>query len=256
MGDRSEVVMAQIPVLTYHHVNYHSGDTVTVTPEVFAAQLKFLHEEGYQTLSADELFDFAAGTKKFAGKSVVISFDDGWLDNYLYAVPLLLKYQFKATFFIITSRVEAASVNERPVRKEVPIHDAAKKLIETGEAAQVVLGWNLIRELEESGLFGFYSHTVTHRRCADLPPFELQAELADSKQSIEKELGRTCDYLCWPYGSFSAATVAAARDAGYKALFTTIDGFCAPCSDPFMIQRLEVENSVEWLNGRLSEGKI
>lgn len=237
----------------YHHINAHSGDTVTVSPEVFAAQLKFIHDEGYQAVSADELIEFVNGSKRPTTKAIAITFDDGWLDNYLYAVPLLLKYQFKATFFIITARVDAASLQERRGRADIPDHNSAKQLIERGRAEQVVLDWNVIRYLEESGLFRFYSHTVTHRRCADLVPFELQAELEISKDLIEKKLGKGCEYLCWPYGSFSAAAVAVARNAGYKALFTTIDGFCEPASDPYMIQCIAVDNSVEWLKGRLCE---
>lgn len=246
-------MVAQIPVLIYHHVNAHSGDTVTVTPDVFAAQLKFLHDEGYQTLSADELCEFVTGARRFAGKVVVITFDDGWLDNYLYAVPLLAKYQFKATFFIITARVDAASLRERPDAAAVPDHESAKRLIQSGRAEQVVLGWKMIRELEKSGLFRFYSHTVTHRRCSDLPFYELQAELLESKARIEKELGKGCDYLCWPYGSFSADTLSAAKSAGYQALFTTVEGFSRAGSDPFVIKRIEVMNSVEWLKERLSK---
>ena len=242
-----------VPVLMYHHINAHSGDTATVTPEVFAAQLQFLHNEGYQALSADELIEFVAGKKRIKTKVVVITFDDGWLDNYLYAVSLLSKYQCKATFFIITARVDAASLRERSDRADIPDHNTAKQLIASGNAGQVVLDWNLIYDLEESGLFRFYSHTVTHRRSVDLLPLELLAELVESKERIEKKLGKGCEYLCWPYGSFSADTVSAAKDAGYKALFTTLDGFCEPGMDPYMIKRIEVENSVLWLENRLSE---
>jgi peptidoglycan/xylan/chitin deacetylase (PgdA/CDA1 family) len=249
-------VPAEIPVLMYHHINHHAGDTVTVTPEVFAAQLKFLHEEGYQTLSADELIEFVSGTKTFASKSVMLTFDDGWLDNYLYAVPLLSRYQFKATFFIVTARVDAASLGLEPVDANVPEHETAKQFIQMGAAERVVFGWNLIKDLAESDLFSFYSHTVTHRKCATLYHAELQTELVDSRDRLEEKLGTRCEYLCWPYGSFTADTVSAAINVGYKALFTTIDGFCEPGSDPFMIKRIEVENSVEWLKGRLSEGTI
>lgn len=246
----------RIPVLIYHHINAHSGDTVTVTPEIFAAQLKFLHDKGYQTLSADELSEFVTGSRSFMSKAVVITFDDGWLDNYLYAVPLLSKYQFKATFFIITARVDAASLRERSDRADIPDHNTAKQLIANGAAEQVVIGWDMIKKLAESGFYSFYSHTITHRSCSGLPPLELQTELIESKARIEQELGNRCDYLCWPYGSFSAATVSAAKDAGYKAVFTTINGFCASGSDPYMIQRIEVKNSAEWLKSRLCEGSL
>jgi peptidoglycan/xylan/chitin deacetylase (PgdA/CDA1 family) len=216
--------------------------------------MNYLAQEGYETLSVDHLIDLISGEKSSGQKAVAITFDDGWLDNYLYAVPVLKRHNFKATFFVITSRVEAASTRRRLDSAGVPLHESAKKLIASGAAEQVALSWNMIKALEESGLFRFYSHTVTHRKSVDLLPLELQTELVDSKECIERKLDKGCDYLCWPYGSFSADTVLAAQDAGYKALFTTIDGFCESDSDPYMIKRLEVMNSVEWLKGRLSEG--
>ena len=237
----------------YHHINLHSGDTVTVTPEVFSEQMDFLAQKGYKTLSADELLAFINGEVSFRQKAVAITFDDGWFDNYLYAVPVLNKYQFKATFFVITARVDTASKQRIQDWKDIPDHENAKQLIQNGDAERVVLDWNMIKELTKSDLFRFHSHTVTHQRCSDIPPHELQFELLDSKASIERELGKECDYLCWPYGCSSTDTVAAAKDAGYKALFTTIDGFSEAGSDPFMVKRIGVENSVEWFKDRLSE---
>jgi peptidoglycan/xylan/chitin deacetylase (PgdA/CDA1 family) len=243
-----------IPVLMYHHVNPHAGDPVTLVPEVFARQMDFLAEEGYTTLSADELIAFIHGTKGYGEKTVAITFDDGWLDNLLFAVPVLSAHKFKATFFVITDRIDAASRRERQFTDDIPGHETAKLLIQSDEAEKVVLSWNMIKELEASGLFRSYSHTLTHRRGAVLSVSGLYTELADSKNRLESVLGRDCDYLCWPYGSFSAEGVSIAKTVGYKALFTTIDGYCEPGSDQYMIQRIEVENSVEWLKNRLSGG--
>lgn len=241
-----------IPVLMYHHVNPHGGDTVTVTPEVFAGQMKYLQDEGYNCLSADELIGFATGSRSFGEKSVVITFDDGWFDNYLHAVPVLSAYRFKATFFLITSRVDAASLRKRVGGADIPGHEAAKRLIFAGEAERVVLDWGTVRTLAAGELFRFYSHTVSHRRCAELSSVELEQEVLDAKVTMERELGGSCDYLCWPYGSFSAHAVQVAFRAGYRALFTTIDGYCGANSDLAEIKRIEVQNSVEWLKKRLS----
>jgi peptidoglycan/xylan/chitin deacetylase (PgdA/CDA1 family) len=108
--------------------------------------------------------------------------------------------------------------------------------------------------MKASGLVDFYSHTVSHRRCADLTPEELHVELTASKRLLERELDSPCPYLCWPYGSFSESAVQSAREAGYRGLFTTVDGFCAPASDPLRISRIEVQDSVEWLRSRLAAG--
>ena len=98
--------MRTIPVFMYHHVNPHKGDMVTITPGVFDAQMKFLAETGYRTLSADELVEFAGGNLAIKGKAVAVTFDDGYLDNYVYVFHVLKKYNIKATIFIVTDWVE------------------------------------------------------------------------------------------------------------------------------------------------------
>ena len=238
----------------YHHIAPHPGDTVTVTPEVFAAQMRNLVAEGYRFLSADELDGHVSGIAPVQEKSVAITFDDGWLDNYRNAYPLLVELGIRATVFIITARVEAASLRRRGPTVRIPVHEEAKRLIVEGHAERVVLDWETIRAMKASGLVGFYSHTVSHRRCADLSPEELHFELTASKQVLERELGSPCPYLCWPYGSFSDTAVQAAREAGYRGLFTTVDGFCADASDPLLIRRIDVRDSVEWLRRRLATG--
>ena len=139
-----------IPVLMYHHVNPHKGDMVTVTPEVFEGQMKYLHESGYRTLKIDELLSYIAGGLTLKGKAVVVTFDDGWLDNYIYAFPAMKKYKINTAIFIITDRTERASAINPPasplkLRGEqrgvtvVPTHKESKLLIEKNEDYKVVL---------------------------------------------------------------------------------------------------------------------
>lgn len=232
-----------IPVLMYHHITPHCGDTVTVTPETFAAQMHHLAAAGYRTLSLRELLDHVSGARPLSEQAVVLTFDDGWLDNYRFAMPLLENLHFKAAFFVITARVDAASVRGRG-GEVFPCHDEAKRLIEAGHADQVVLDWKKINMVAQTGLFEFYSHGVTHRRAADLKRDELATELRESKQRLEQELGRPCPYLCWPYGSFTPEAVALAVTSGYEALFTTIEGFNAVGADRFMLKRFEVRDDL------------
>jgi len=236
-----------VPVLIYHHVNPHSGDTVTVTPEVFEAQMVYLARSGFTTISIDDLMGALCKGQEINNRAVVLTFDDGWLDNYLYAIPVLKRLKFHASFFIVTGRIDASSNGRVKLFSAIPLHEAAKACIQSGESARVVLDWDLIREIEEDGLFRVYSHTVSHRRCAELSSIELLNELVESKLRIESELGRACPYLCWPYGSYTDDTIKAAQESGYAGLFTTDNGFCGPASDPLRIKRIEVENSVAWM---------
>src|SRR6185369_2192048 len=236
-----------VPVLIYHHINSHSGDTVTVTPEVFEAQMAFLVKSGFTTLSIDDLMEALSKGQKISKKAVVLTFDDGWLDNYLYAIPVLKRLKFHASFFIITGRVDSSSNGGIRDFSDIPLHEAAKVCIQSGESNRVVLDWDLIRSIEEDELFRFYSHTVSHRRCAELTRAELINELVESKLRLESELGRACPYLCWPYGSYTDDTIKAAEESGYTGLFTTDNGFCDPASDPLRIKRIEVKRSVAWI---------
>lgn len=241
-----------VPVLLYHHINRNTGDTVTVTPDVFAGQMAFLKDAGYRALTVTELLDHISGTCPAPQKTIMLTFDDGWLDNYLFAYPVLMKYLFRATIFLVTDRVNAVKVTSLPA--SIPCHEEAKQLITSGAAGRVVMGWELVRKLQKEGLLEFHSHTVSHRRCTNLDDSELAAELTNSKAVLESKLGKDCYCLCWPYGDFDERTVAAARYAGYKAIFSTVDGFTGTGSDVSCIRRIEVQNSVEWLIARLSEG--
>ena len=242
--------MRPVPVFMYHHVNSHQGDTVTVTPEVFEGQMRFLYESGYQTLRIEELMDYIAGSYSLKRKAAVITFDDGWLDNYLFAVPILREYRINTTVFIVTDRIEHASASTSSLPESIPTHNESKALLRQGEASRVSLNWRLIGEMAGTGLVEFYSHTKSHRKCSLLSEHELVEELRESKEIIEKRLGRQCPYLCWPYGDYSPAAARIAKDAGYRGLFTTLHGVVTVGSDPFAIKRIVVKDKVKWFKNR------
>jgi peptidoglycan/xylan/chitin deacetylase (PgdA/CDA1 family) len=236
----------------YHHVNPHRGDTVTVTPEVFERHMKHLRDGGYRTLTAEELLRYIKGELNPGQRAVVITFDDGWLDNYLYVFPVLKKYQLNASVFVITGRIERASAKMTAPPGSVPTHNESKMLIRNGEEHNVVLTWRLIEEMAGSGLVDFYSHTKTHKKCDTLSEGELLEELGESREVIEERLGRRCLSLCWPYGKYNEDAVRAARDLGYEALFTTDHGVVKAGSSPFAIKRIVVKDREGWFEKRMN----
>ncbi len=248
--------MRPIPVLMYHHINHHKGDMVTVTPEVFEGQMKYLHSAGYRTLKIDELVSYINGGLTLSQKAVVVTFDDGWLDNYMYAFPAIKKYKINATVFLITNRAENASLKNSKFKTQnskllIPTHKESKVLIEKGEDWKVVLNWKLIKEMSNSGLIEFYSHTKSHAKCNSLSEKELMEELKESREIIEKKLGSPCPYLCWPYGKYSDVAVEIAKDTGYKAIFTTNPGIVKIGSDPLAINRIVVKDNIAWFKKRM-----
>ena len=238
--------MGPVPVLMYHHVNKHKGDMVTVVPEVFERQMRYLNKAGYRTLRADELLSYIKGDLSFDGKVVMITFDDGWLDNYVYAFPVLRKYNINATIFIATDWIKEGFDNISDLNSHIHKHREARRLIEQGEAYKAILNWKLIREMSESGLVEFYSHTKSHRKASSMSEDELSEELQKSKQTIEKKLSKDCSYLCWPFGSYNETAVKIARATGYKAVFTTQPGVVKKDSDPFTLRRIVVKDSQLW----------
>ena len=240
----------------YHHINLHKGDMVTITSAVFEGQMEYLYKAGYRTLKIDELISYMSGGLALPQKAVVVTFDDGWLDNYLYAFPVLKKYKINAAVFLITNRVENASLRNSELQTlnsklTIPTHKESKVLIEKGEDWKVVLNWKLIKEMLDSGLVEFYSHTKSHAKCSSLPEKEFMEELKESRQIIEKRLGSPCPYFCWPYGKYNDLAVDVAKKVGYKAIFTINHGVADAGSDPFAINRIIVKDSIAWFKKRM-----
>ncbi|MEK7679552.1 MAG: polysaccharide deacetylase family protein [Deltaproteobacteria bacterium] len=250
--------MPTIPVLMYHHISPLKGDTITVTPEVFEAHMRLLKDQGFFTPSLHELMDFIEGKAGFKGKAAVITFDDGYLDNYIYGFPVLKSLGIKAVVFLVTGWADMASLQGLDkfglidAYRAVPVpHNRTKELIERADAAKVVMDWAMIEEMRASGFVEFGSHTMTHRECDKLKEDELDKELRGSKSAIEARLKTECKYLSWPRGKYNAACLRAAKEAGYSAVFTTEPGVCKPGDDPFSIKRIVVKDDVDWFRKRL-----
>lgn len=105
-----------ILVIMYHHVNNNDGE---LSPKAFEEQMKFLAENGYHTIFLDDLTDFMKNGIALPGKTLAITFDDGFLDNWVYVYPVLKKYNLKATMFVITSRIKDKAEKYRPNFEDV-----------------------------------------------------------------------------------------------------------------------------------------
>lgn len=201
----------RIPVLLYHRIG-DTGGHLTIETDQFDADLSRLKDEGYESISL-HLFQSALRGDEVAlpQKPVVITFDDGYLDNYLNAFSVLRKHHMTATFFIITSLV--------------------------GEYDRLAVGH--IREMQAAGMT-FGSHTVSHRSLGDLEQFEVEAELKKSKIVMEEVLRRKVDYIAYPKGSFNPLTIQAAENLGYRGGFSIHPGVCTNDTNPYILRRIPV----------------
>lgn len=201
----------KVLVLNYHKID-NKHHSLSVRPADFEAQLKYLSDHGYHSISPDELCEGLAGKGALPEKPVLITFDDGYKDNYANAFPLLKKYGFKATIFVVTSFL--------------------------GKYPQYFT-WEQAREMEDYGI-SIESHTVTHRSMTDLSDEELRMELVESKKKAEDELGHSVDYIAYPTGTYNLHIAEMVKEAGYKAAFTIKYGNVDEASNIYALERVPV----------------
>lgn len=199
-----------IPVLLYHRIG-QEDNPYTITAEHFESNVKALSQEGYTTVSLNQVQQIIQHKSVvLPEKPLIITFDDGYLDNYLYAFPLLQKYSMVASFYIITGIIGQAD------RLTIP----------------------QIREMQAAGM-DFGSHTVTHRLLGTLSVDEVKTELAQSKVTLEQIVGGKVNFVAYPGGSYSSDTLQIAQEAGYMAGWSTRLGV-ETFKHPFTLKRIPI----------------
>ena len=188
-----------LPVLMYHHVQPIDFSTsnafvsdLTLPPTQFEQQLRYLRDRGFKSVKMEDLYLFLQGRRDLSPLSVILTFDDGYLDSYQYAYPLLVRYGFTGTFFIITGLVGQKSY----------------------------MTWAQLKEMV-AGKMEIGSHTINHPDLAHLSATQLDRELNGSKRVLEDTLGVAVRALSYPSGSYNQNVVVAAQKAGYVAAVTT-----------------------------------
>ena len=222
----------EVVILLYHRVSDHFRDGVTVGIEQFDRQMSFVAER-YPIASIE---DVVRGNlpKNTGGKPVVaVTFDDGYLDNFENAVPILLRYGIPAAFFVSTGKIES---------EEGFDHDLNK----LGYAVPTMT-WDHLRQMHAMG-FTIGSHTVSHINCAQTSDAELQDELTRSKKDLERELALQEIYFAYPFGGredFSAHALELVKASGYKCCMSAYGGVNVGPLDPFNLLRLGVSAGFE-----------
>jgi peptidoglycan/xylan/chitin deacetylase (PgdA/CDA1 family) len=223
-----------LPILVYHQIlNDKPSGAVDYSTSIsfkdFESQMLYLHEQGYTTLSMDEVVGYLQG-ETFPKKIVAIHFDDGWKSE-KQAIPVLNRYGFKATFWIIAG---AGHDNGSP-------H----------------MDWDEILSIARNPNFDIYSHTMTHPwREGDIltdwtegdNPGKVEKawwELTESKHLLEEKLGRPVPYLAWPRGLYNDTLIRLAENAGYKALLTIDDGINRLGNDLLHINRTMINGACD-----------
>jgi peptidoglycan/xylan/chitin deacetylase (PgdA/CDA1 family) len=186
----------EVPIVMYHHVvPDHAPGVLFVTPDLFEQQLIYLRDNGYRSISFDDLADSLELGLPLPERPVILSFDDGWENQYRYGFPLLQKYGFTGTFYVVTNYLD---------HQNFMTTDALKTMM----AAGMTIG----------------AHSRSHPALAGVGAARLEEEIAGSKAWLEDRFGVAVTSFAYPYGSYSAAVVAATKAAGFRTARTVDDG--------------------------------
>jgi len=198
-------------ILCYHHIGNETKSYMSVSCSNFKLQMKFLADQGFQTVS---LSDLVSGTAKQG--SIVLTFDDGYVDNYENAYPIMKDFGFRGAIFCI-----------------------AKKIGKPG-----YLNTEQMKEMVQSG-FEFGSHTSTHPELPLLTHEEKKREILGSKNQLEQEIGVDINFFCYPKGLYDQEVLTLVEEARYQGACSNAPGTNTTTGNgknfnPYLLKRTEI----------------
>ncbi len=213
----------KIPILLYHRVldsQDPSFDDHCVSIGHFKKQMKALYQKGYQTVSLEKGIYNRDKQVNFPDKPIIITFDDGYEDNYSNVLPILRSYNFTATIFLVVDFVDSdEKLNTEPY-----------------------LSWEQIRKMQDQG-FEFQSHGVSHRRMDHLSAENVNYELTHSKKILEQRLNRTVLFYSYPFCQYNDKIKKSTQEAGYRGGVGGLPDISGFPQDLFEIGRSEILES-------------
>ncbi len=200
----------------YHYIRPRPGNDdplgqrLSVDPAMFQAQMDWLAQHGFTPITLSELAALRAGLISAPSHPIVLTFDDGYRDFYQNAFPILRAHGFHATIFVITGFV----------------------------GQERYLTWEMITELDRSGLVEIGAHTVHHPDLTTLPHPE--TEIRACTEILERAVAHAVTAFAYPAGKFDARVETAVREAGFLQAVTTQPRWATPDDDPLALPRLRV----------------
>ncbi|MBI3943207.1 MAG: polysaccharide deacetylase family protein [Chloroflexi bacterium] len=210
----------KIPVFMYHHIDRlpltasASLRLYTVSPEQFAAQMDYLYQHGYQTIGLAELAEALTKKLPLPQRLAVITFDDGWTSQYTEAFPVLQRYGFKATFFLVNNYLTGTVY-------------MSKVQAQSLAAAGMEIG----------------AHTLNHSKLTTVTLAELQRQLVSSKAGLERLTGLPVTVFAYPYGSYNTTVVSQVGRAGFVAAASSSAGYLQKASQLYALPRFGLSYS-------------
>lgn len=202
----------RIPILMYHSICADYPDnSLMVAPELFNEQMAWLNDNGFTTMSLEEVYE-AFETGKVPAKPVAITFDDGYADNYTEAYPILKKYDMKATFFIITNNTDKDGY---------------------------YMNTDMLKEMEEYGM-KIENHTAYHFELGGASFEDQRMTIEDGQAFLKDNIGVDSKFLCYPAGKYDDTTVSLDAQLGIKVAVTTEYGFASINDGLYTLKRVRI----------------
>lgn len=216
LSDQKKVVSVRVPILMYHYVEYvrDTRDTIrqtlTIIPAIFEEQIKTLQNDGYTFMTVREVVNAMNSNFQLPKKPIVITIDDGHWDMETDILPILKKYNVKATAYVAPGLIGGSDYMTKTQMENVV----------------------------KSGLVEIGAHTVHHVSLKGQPVSVLRSEIIESKKMLEDTYHISVSSFAYPNGAFDEAAIRVVRDAGFSSSASTIPGIMQSVQNRFFLYRL------------------
>ncbi len=212
-----------VPILMYHYIRSmpaNSPDVVgrdlSVSPQRFQEQMEWLAKNGYQSISLDQLYERIKNNRPIPARSVVLTFDDGYEDFYTEAWPVLKRYRYTATAYIINHKVGTRGYTS----------------------------WSQIRQLSAAGIT-IGAHTLDHVDLAIVDKQAAHGQIVESKRGLEAAIGVPVNHFAYPAGRYNRDTARLVEGAGFLTAVSTNYGMRHTAGQLFLLERIRVHGAEE-----------
>ncbi len=220
-----------VPILLYHSISDRVSPKFrlwSVTPEQFEAQLNYLAAEHYAPMTvSDFILEISGNDLQLPSRPIVISFDDGFQDFYTQAAPVLQRFGFPATLYVVTGY----------------IGESSRWLAAAGEGDRPILTWDQVIDLSNLGI-EIGAHTHTHPQLDTLPLIQAEKEIRDSKALLEDHLGNPIKSFAYPYGYHNTKVKTLVRNSAFQSACAVKHAMSGPNDDPFALARIMVTHDL------------
>lgn len=201
-----------VPIIMYHRIDDKASiSRLSVSPGSFERQMRFLKERDYNVVKLQEIPDLIKNNR-IPARTIAITFDDGYENNYTCAYPVLKEFGLPATIFIVPALI----------------------------GRDGYLTWDQVIEMSESSVISIGSHAMTHAYLPDLAEQKLEIEISDSKRAIESHIRKKIFSFSYPTGGFNDYVRNKVEKAGYAIAVATNPGRGYPKHDLFAMKRLRI----------------